>query len=140
MAPVLVSVALVLSIIGVVSGARLYLQHNADRCAGGLGRILPGLELYGLLLVALLVSVVPAIMALVVAVRRRHWLSLAWVVGGCALAFVAVGGASSALARTLVGWLLGVGCSWYYPVVMDSLVPLVLALAALPVVFMRARG
>ena len=121
----------VISAIAAMEGIRLYTTHNTERCGGGLGWLAPVLGLYATLAVALLATLVALVLALVAALARRRW---TWVVGLVTVTAVGVliaAGSDSQISRALVGSTLGFGCSWFYPEVAQSLVPLLVATPAL---------
>src|SRR5262245_45373192 len=70
-------VACALSVLAAVEGARLYTSHNEARCGGGIGWIIPGLYLYGTIAIALLITLIALVAALLVALVRHRWL---WII------------------------------------------------------------
>jgi hypothetical protein len=119
--------AIVASLLVATAGISLYTKDNADRCGGGLGRIGPALGFYLTLAVALLVTLVALGFALVLALRSHRW---AWVVGLVVVTAASVLitiNSSSVVFHALVGSVLGFGCSWYQPEVVQSLAPLLVA-------------
>jgi hypothetical protein len=130
--------AVVTSVLATIEGCGLYTSHNADRCSGGIGWIGPGLLLYATLVCALLASLLAFIVALVAVLRGRHWVWFAGLIAAVALGTLVSLSADTPFAHQLVGTALGVGCSWFYPDVMRSFVPLIVAAPTLAF-FLLAR-
>lgn len=133
--------AVCLSALGIVEAIRLYTSHNAARCGGAIGWIGPGLLLYATGFVALLLILIAFVASLILGIVRRRWL---WVIAlplTIALATLIVLGSTSQISHDVVGVTLGYGCSWFYPEVIQSLAPLLVAAPTLAfLVVERRRG
>ena len=132
--------AVVASLLAAAVGILLYTKDNATGCGGGLGRIGPALGFYAVLAVALLVTLVALGFALVFALRSQRW---AWVIGlvmvTAASALITIN-SSSVVFHTLIGSILGFGCSWYQPEIVQSFVPLLVAVPTLASLLEKRRS
>jgi hypothetical protein len=124
--------ALFICVLDMLAGMAQYAEDNATRCGGGLGRIGPGLFLYAMFALALLVTLATLVFALVVEIGSRHWGRMVGLLVATAAAGVLLtAGADSRVSHTLVGSLLGFGCSSYWQMVAASLAPLLVAVSTI---------
>ncbi len=76
---------------------------------------------------------------LIVAFARHRWLWIIALFLVIALAVLVVTNSTSQASHDLVGTVFGFGCSWFYPEVVVSLVPLLVAAPTLAFLLVERR-